>query len=79
LKQSFSALPSIRLSALTALTVAVLAACGGGSGSSDSASTGGSNPNAANWTSETTARKRRAHPLSNFHLVMLCWSNVSAH
>ncbi|MDR5776415.1 MULTISPECIES: hypothetical protein [unclassified Caballeronia] len=43
MKQSFSALPSIRLSALTVLTVAVLAACGGGSGSSDSNSTGGSN------------------------------------
>lgn len=43
LKQSSAALPSIRLSALTALTVAVLAACGGGSGSSDSNSAGGSN------------------------------------
>jgi len=42
LKQSSAVLPSIRLSALTALTVAVLAACGGGSGSSDSNSTGSS-------------------------------------
>ena len=42
MKQSSAPSPSIRLSALAVLTVAVLAACGGGSGSSDSNSTGSS-------------------------------------
>ncbi|WP_232470906.1 CAP domain-containing protein [Caballeronia hypogeia] len=57
LKQSSAALPSIRLSALAALTVAVLAACGGGSGSSDSNSAGSSNNTGSQSGSPAASRK----------------------
>ncbi|WP_250537053.1 CAP domain-containing protein [Caballeronia sp. AZ10_KS36] len=57
MKQSFAALPSIRLSALTALTVAVLAACGGG-GSSDSTSTGASNNTGSSQSGSPAASQK---------------------